>query len=150
MQSIYLCESTNNNAIMPIDWLYPWIHQAIYLYLCESTNNNAIMPIHHCTICHWLALSVDSAPSNLSMWIHQQLQWGTNVLLYGNNNNVDMASNINSCMGFIHKVDVIWRQAGRPHHMNNIIFESIAARGKYERTGYVTCFYATAGKAKEG
>jgi hypothetical protein len=34
--------------------------------------------------------------------------------------------------------------------MNSIIFESNAARGEYEHTGYVTCSYAAAGKAKEG
>ena len=72
------------------------------------------------------------------------------VICYGNNNNDNTASNNNICMGFIHKVGIIWRQAGRPNHMNSIIFESDAARGEYARTGYVTCSYAAAGEAKEG
>ncbi len=63
-------------TIMAINWLYPWIHQAIYisLWIHQQQHHHANTPLHHYTICHWLALSVDSAPNNLSLWIHQQRQ----------------------------------------------------------------------------
>jgi hypothetical protein len=51
------CESTNNKAILAglpstIDWLYPWIHQEIYLYLCESTPSTQHTKLQHTSTQH--------------------------------------------------------------------------------------------------
>jgi hypothetical protein len=42
--SVRLTNSSTSNLAglsSTIDWLYPWIHQEIYLYLCESTTTTA-------------------------------------------------------------------------------------------------------------
>jgi hypothetical protein len=68
------CESTNNKAILAglpstIDWLYPWIHQEIYLYLCESTPScqYTVAPYAIDWLYLWIQHQTIDSPNNLSL-----------------------------------------------------------------------------------